>query len=105
MALRNMAVLNVYPPSRCVKVGDTLPDIAEGLNAGMWSVAVIRTSSDMGLRAPELEALGPEELESRSRAIADRFLAAGAHHVIDSVGELPALIDAIDARLREGERP
>jgi phosphonoacetaldehyde hydrolase len=105
MALRNMTELGIYPPCRAVKVGDTLPDIAEGRNAGMWAVAVIRASSDMGLGREELEALAPEQLHSRSRAIADRFLAAGAHRVIDSIGGLPAIIDDIDARLRGGERP
>jgi phosphonoacetaldehyde hydrolase len=105
MALRNMEALGVYPPSRCVKVGDTLPDIAEGLNAGMWSVAVTRTSSDMGLTEREIEALGPEELESRSGAIAGRFLAAGAHLAIASIRDLPGAIDAIDARLEKGEKP
>lgn len=105
MALRNMEELGVYPPCRCVKVGDTRPDVWEGVNAGMWSVAVTRTSSDMGLTERELEALDPEELESRNGAIAGRFLAAGAHHVISSIRELPSVIDTIDLRLLEGERP
>jgi phosphonoacetaldehyde hydrolase len=31
--------------------------------------------------------------------------AAGAHEVIDGVGDLPAVLDAIEARLARGERP
>ena len=41
--------LDVYPPRRVVKVGDTLVDVPDGLNAGVWSVAVIDSSNEMGL--------------------------------------------------------
>ena len=37
MALRSAMELRAYPPALCVKVGDTVPDIQEGLNAGMWT--------------------------------------------------------------------
>ena len=49
MALRSAMELRAYPPSCVVKVGDTAPDIAEGLNAGMWTVAVALTGNELGL--------------------------------------------------------
>ena len=44
-----MIALNVWPAAACVKVDDTLPGIEEGLNAGMWTVAVALTGNGMGL--------------------------------------------------------
>jgi phosphonoacetaldehyde hydrolase len=105
MAFRVMEQLGVYPPHVCLKVGDTLPDIAEGRNAGMWAVAVIETGSDLGLTEIALRALGADELQSRSADIARTFSAAGAHYVIPTVRDLPAVIEVIEERLRQGDRP
>ena len=105
MALRNMELLGVYPPHRCVKVGDTLPDIAEGRNAGMWTVAVTETSSDMGMTQRALRELARAERLARIGMVGGRFLDAGAHHVIDSIRNLPEAIDEIALRLRKGEMP
>jgi phosphonoacetaldehyde hydrolase len=33
------------------------------------------------------------------------LLAAGAHYVIDTIADLPAVITLIDARLQAGQRP
>ena len=41
-----------------VKVGDTVSDIKEGVNAGVWSAGVIEGSSELGLSEEEFEALG-----------------------------------------------
>jgi phosphonoacetaldehyde hydrolase len=35
MVFRVMETLGVYTPAAMVKVGDTVPDIHEGLNAGI----------------------------------------------------------------------
>ena len=105
MAFRVMEQLGVYPPHACLKIGDTLPDVAEGRNAGMWTVAVIETGSDVGMTENELRMLGADELQSRSAEIARTLSAAGAHYVIPTVRELPALIEVIEQRLRQGDRP
>jgi phosphonoacetaldehyde hydrolase len=105
MALRNMEILGIYPPNRCVKVGDTLPDIAEGLNAGMWTVAVTETSSDMGKTQSEIRGLAKAERLARIGMVGGRFLDAGAHHVIDSIRNLPEAIDELESSIRKGERP
>lgn len=105
MAFRVMEQIGVFPPHACVKVGDTLPDVAEGRNAGMWTVAVIETGSDLGMTEQEVRALGAGELRSRSTDIGRTLSAAGAHFVIPTVRDLPAVIEVIEGRLGRGDRP
>jgi phosphonoacetaldehyde hydrolase len=88
-----------------VKVGDTVADIHEGLNAGMWSVGVVDHGNEVGLSRAEFDALAPSELAAR-RKIAQRRLAdAGAHYVANTIRDVPMCIDTINKRLASGERP
>ncbi|MBI2827579.1 MAG: phosphonoacetaldehyde hydrolase [Planctomycetia bacterium] len=105
MIYRNMEALGVYPAAAVLKVGDTVPDIEEGRNACAWSVGVARTGSAVGLSAEDLAALPAAEQHKRVEAARAKLLAAGAHAVIDSVAELPRLVEEIEARLARGERP
>lgn len=105
MVYRIMERLGVYPASAVIKVGDTLPDIGEGLSAGVWTVAVARTGSDIGLTEEQWHALTEAEQEKRLNPVRNRFLAAGAHYVIDSIADLPDVICQIEERVAEGERP
>jgi phosphonoacetaldehyde hydrolase len=98
MIFRAMEKLGVYPPSAVVKVGDTLADIAEGRNAGAWSVGVIASSSEVGLSEDAWRALPDRERQSISRSVRDRFLEAGAHATIETLAELPALIAELEYR-------
>jgi phosphonoacetaldehyde hydrolase len=95
MLFRVMEATGVYPASQVVKIGDTVQDIAEGRNAGAWSVGVTDSSSDMGLTWSEFQRLSPEDRASRRRDIGDKLRAAGAHAVIASLAELPALVDEL----------
>ncbi|MCS6866866.1 MAG: phosphonoacetaldehyde hydrolase [Gemmataceae bacterium] len=105
MIFRCMEALGVYPPAAVVKVGDTVVDIEDGLNAGCWSVGVVDTSNEMGLSAAEWAALAADEKAARRSTVRQRFMAAGAHAVIDTLAELPVLIDECNARLQRGQRP
>lgn len=105
MALRSAMDLRAYPPALCVKVGDTVPDIQEGLNAGMWSVAVALTGNELGLTAEELAALSQDELETRRERAHLRLSDAGAHYVIDGIWSLPTVLEDIEERLADGEQP
>jgi len=49
MCLENAKQLGVYPMESIVNVGDTLPDIWEGLNAGMSTIGLAKTGIEMGL--------------------------------------------------------
>jgi phosphonoacetaldehyde hydrolase len=105
MMHRVTEALDVYPPSCVLKVGDTVPDIEEGLNAGAWSAGVVATGSEVGLTADDLAALDPDDRERRLDAARRTLLDAGAHYVIDSVRDVPALVEEIDARLAAGDLP
>ena len=105
MAITSAMRMGIYPMEACVKVGDTLVDIAEGLNAGMWTVGITKTGNELGLTLTEVKALTPSDLAARLQAASDRLLGAGAHFVIEEVAHLPAIVTEIGERLSGGERP
>lgn len=105
MCYANAMQLGVYPLAAMVKVGDTVADIEEGQNAGMWTVAVAKTGNELGLSRANVEALPTDDLRGRLDAIRARLLTAGAHYVIDGVADLLPVIDHIETRLRAGEKP
>lgn len=91
MVYRAMEALDVYPPAAVVKVGDTLVDIREGLNAGVRSGAVVDSSSEMGLSRAAFAALTPAECAARRGVVRATFATAGAAFVVDSLSELPGV--------------
>jgi phosphonoacetaldehyde hydrolase len=105
MMYQNAMNLDVYPFAAVVKVGDTVPDIQEGLNAGAWTVAVSQTGNELGLTADEAAALDKAALAARLASIEERLWQSGAHFVIPSVADLPSVLDEIEKRLRAGEQP
>jgi phosphonoacetaldehyde hydrolase len=88
-----------------VKVGDTVSDIQEGRNAGMWAVGVSATGNEVGLSATELAGLPEAERSHRIARACLRLKGAGAHYVIESVANLEPVLEDIDSRLAAGERP
>ena len=105
MCLRNAEHLGIYPMEAVVKVGDTVPDINEGLNAGMWTVGLAMTGNEFGLNEAEIAALEPEVRERRRQRAYTHLAQAGAHYVVDGIADVPPLIDDINAWLARGERP
>ena len=105
MALHSLMEMNVFPLEAVVKIGDTVPDILEGINGGMWSVGVTKAGNEIGLTEAEVLALAPDDLARRLEKATHKLAAAGAHYVVESIGDIPAVLDAIEARLARGERP
>jgi phosphonoacetaldehyde hydrolase len=105
MALRCLIELRAYPAEACVKIGDTAPDVHEGLNAGMWTIAVAKTGNEIGLPLAVVESLPAAELKARLAAAYQRLAAAGAHYVVDGIADVPPVLDVIGERLARGERP
>jgi phosphonoacetaldehyde hydrolase len=105
MCLQNAINLQTYPMEAFVKVGDTLPDIEEGLNAGMWTIGLARTGNEMGLTEHEIAALDPEVRSARLARAYKRMQQTGAHYVVDGIADVAPLLDHIDARLARGDRP
>jgi phosphonoacetaldehyde hydrolase len=91
--------MQVYPLAAIVKVGDTESDIYEGLNAGAWSVGVAASGNGVGLSEDKFLALSQEERAGRVRKARQDLQAAGAHYVVETLGELNAVLDDVDARL------
>ncbi|MFN4087996.1 MAG: phosphonoacetaldehyde hydrolase [Alphaproteobacteria bacterium] len=88
--------LIVHPPSAVIKVDDTPPGIGEGVAAGCPTVGVALSGNIAGMTPAELAALGAAERAAlRTRAEAE-LRAAGAHHVIDTIADLPALIERLE---------
>jgi phosphonoacetaldehyde hydrolase len=105
MCFLNAMALGTYPMESMLKVGDTVSDIQEGRNAGMWCVGVTRTGNELGLDEAGVAALPPEELRFRLEEIEKRFFRVGAHFVVESVADLDPVLDAVEERLREGCTP
>jgi phosphonoacetaldehyde hydrolase len=105
MCLRIALDFHLTSTAAVVKVGDTISDIEEGLNAGMWTIGVTATGNEVGLSAAALATLAPDDRGRRLDRAGAALKAAGAHYLIDSVAEIEPIIDQIDRRLAEGERP
>lgn len=105
MAFRNAENMDIYPMQAIVKIGDTISDIEEGSNAGMWSVGVVMSSNEMGLTQLEIDELDKADLEKRIIEVRNIFINAGADFVIDSLSETSELIYNINAKLAKGNRP
>lgn len=105
MMYRTFLDLGVWPAWSVVKVDDTEVGIAEGLNAGCWAVGVALSGNAFGLNAAETAALAPADFARRRDDAYGRLRRAGAHHVIDSVADLPGTLGEIEAALARGERP
>lgn len=105
MALANMIELGSRSVAACVKVDDTVPGIAEGLAAGMWTVGLSASGNEVGLDWDAWSALSPPAQAAACRPAQDILSQAGAHYVVRTIADLPAVIEDIDARLARGERP
>lgn len=105
MIFANAIRLQVEPLEAIVKIGDTAVDIEEGLRAGVWTIGVARTGNMIGLSAEDFAALAPPEQATRLENARTALSAAGTHEVIDAVADCEGALDAIEARIRKGERP
>ena len=92
MIFKNMEALKVTGVDKVMKVGDTLSDIREGKNAGVFTVGIIEGSSEMGLTKEEYAALSPEEREAKVKAVTKRYMDAGADAVVQDIRGVLELI-------------
>jgi phosphonoacetaldehyde hydrolase len=105
MMYKTFLDLDVHPAWSVVKVDDTEVGIAEGLNAGCWTVGVALTGNLLGLTVEETKSLSAADLAERRQRATQRLVAAGAHYTIDSVADLVPVLHAIEERAVRGERP
>jgi phosphonoacetaldehyde hydrolase len=105
MCLRIALEFRLSSMAAAVKVGDTTGDIQEGRNAGMWTVGVSLTGNEVGLSEAELAALPAERRVALEASARECLEAAGAHYVVESVAGLEAVLEEIEGRMEEGDRP
>jgi phosphonoacetaldehyde hydrolase len=105
MMWKVLVELGVWPSSACIKVDDAGVGIAEGRAAGAWTVGVAASGNAVGLSVDAWAALDANARGDRLAEAKASLTAAGADFVIDTVADLPAVVDAIAERLRRGERP
>jgi len=105
MCLQNAILLQTYPVEAFVKIGDTLPDIEEGLNAGMWTIGLAKTGNELGMTEEQVAAADREVLQARLARAYQRMSQSGAHYVVDGIADVMPAMDDINRRLALGERP
>ena len=105
MMYRTFCDLAVWPAHAVVKVDDTPVGIAEGLNAGTWTVGIALTGNAFGLTPADTAALSPATFAQMRTAAYAEMTRSGAHYVIDAVADIDPVIAEIDGRLARGDRP
>lgn len=88
--------LVAYPPEAVIKVDDTEPGIREGKAAGCVTVGVALSGNTVGMTPEKLAALSDAEIDLLRKKAADILKSAGADHVIDTVADLPDLLDRLE---------
>jgi phosphonoacetaldehyde hydrolase len=101
MLARNAQLLNVYPPSSCVKIGDTISDIEEGRNAGMWTIGLTRTGNMIGFDAETFEQLPITQKEVLLKQAAHKLLGAGADFVVEDLSACDQVLGQIETKLED----
>ena len=105
MSFCNAMELGATAVQGCVKVDDTATGIEEGLNAGMWTVAVVASGNAVGLSQSQFEQLDDDERAQCLRVAHQKMALTGAHYLIDSIDELPEVVANIQERIEAGDRP
>jgi len=106
MVYKNLDLLDISAINSVVKVDDTIGGIGEGLNGGCWTVGVSKYSNYMNIDTIEhSEQLSDSELEQRNKISKNILETSGAHYVIDSIVDLPEIIELINLRIEKGDTP
>ena len=105
MLWKNLIQLDVSDIKTVVKVDDTVVGIDEGLNAGCWTVGLVISGNEVGLSFEERSALSADKQIVLKDKVYRKMNASDAHYEIDSVADLPNVLDDIERRLGQGERP
>jgi phosphonoacetaldehyde hydrolase len=100
-----LIALDVWPAHTAVKVDDAPVGIAEGRNAGCWTVGIAASGNAVGLDRGAFAALDDATRTRRVAAAAAELRAEGADFVIDDVSHLLPVIHQIAAAIAAGKKP
>lgn len=101
----NAMLLDVSRNDLCVKVGDTLPDIEEGRNAGMWTIGLAMTGNEMGLNYEEVQELSLRRFGKMVGAAYNRMAEVKPNYIVNGLWDVPPIIDEINQHLKQGVGP
>lgn len=90
---RAAELLGIFPMTQILVVDDTPLGILAGKYAGCPTVAVSKTGNSLGLSEQQVETLSANDLEERVAEITRDFFQMGTDFVIESVADLPGLIE------------
>lgn len=85
MIFKNMEALQIDSVSKVIKAGDTVADILEGKNAGVFTISILDGSSVIGLSEAEFEALSEDEKNALRKHAEQKYLDAGADAVVRDI--------------------
>lgn len=85
MIFKNMEALQIDSVSKVIKAGDTVADILEGKNAGVFTIGILDGSSVIGLSEAEFEALSEDEKNALRKHAEQKYLDAGADAVVQDI--------------------
>lgn len=101
MIYLNCEIMDVYPLSQMVKIGDTVADIQEGINAGMWTIGLTKSGNELGLSQEEAEKADPVWLMEQIALAGKKLLNAGADYVAEGVWDCGPILEEIDRKIGE----
>lgn len=105
MIYENAKALNIYPQKALIKVGDTVVDMKEGVNAGVWTIGLVLGSSELGLTIDEVNQMKKSDLDHKINEVKTKLYNAGANYVIDDMSKLIDVINDINSKLENGINP
>merc|ERR1712228_14378 len=96
----------IWPIDSVIKIDDTNSGIAEGLNAGCWTVGVYGWSNYTNMNSmEEWENMNETEQRQRRMKSRDKLIESGAHYVVESIVDIPNVVQMVNERLKSGESP
>ena len=95
--------LEINDPATVIKIGDSVNDILEGQNADVISIGIVDGSNLMGLSEAEFDALTPTEQAHLRAQVTAEYTAVGADYILQSMTELPALIEQINQPVSDNQ--
>jgi len=105
MIFLNMVKLDIWNTKCVVKVDDSAAGIVAGLHAGCWTVGIAKTGNYVGLTEEAMKKMDPNELSQKVDSARKSLYKAGCHFVIDTIKDLPPVVEEINRRLAMGINP
>ncbi len=105
MCYLNAIKLHAYPFSHMIKIGDTVADIQEGLNAGMWTIGLTKSGNEVGMSFDEINEADPFIVNKLIEKAGKKLRCAGAHYIAEGIWDCIHILEEINSRIKSKELP